>query len=109
MPLDFSGVTVSGPLVSLDDTKTFLRITDTDHDADVSRVFDAAQETILRYLGPAGDATWDDTTAPRAVVHAILLLTGHLYEHRGDDLAPDAAVWTAIANLLGRHRDPTLG
>jgi len=109
MPLTFSWVTIATPLVPLADVKTFLRISDTDHDADVSRVFDGAQETILAYLGAAGDATWTDTTVPRAVAHAILLLTGHYYEHRGDDLAPDAAVWTAIANLLGRHRDPTLG
>ena len=108
MPLEFSRVTVAGPLVLLPDVKAFLRVTDTDHDGDIQQMFDTAQETILAYLTVAGDASWDDTTVPRAVRHAILLYTGHLYEHRGDDMAPDGAVWSAIANLLGRHRDPAL-
>ena len=45
-----------------------------------------AEEAVLAYLGPAADATWTPATAPVAVKHAILLLTTHYYEHRGDDL-----------------------
>jgi hypothetical protein len=46
------------------------------------------------------------------VKHAILLLTVHYYEHRGDDLGqnrPDEAViWKELRNLLGQYRDPAL-
>lgn len=106
------------PLVTLDDAKLFLRITDSDHDADVTALRDAAQEAIVAYLGGANlDPTWTDATAPRAVVQAVKLLLGHYYEHRGDDVAGvglrqtltvDDALWSAVQNLLGRHRDPTL-
>lgn len=106
------------PLLTLDDAKMFLRIQDTDHDDDVTAARDAAQEAIVAYIGGDSlDPTWTDATAPRAVVQAIRILLGHYYEHRGDDLAGvglrqtitiDDAVWSAITNLLGRHRDPTL-
>lgn len=119
MPLTFSWQqnTPAVPLVTLDDAKTYLRISDTDHDADVTAIRDTAQEAIVAYIGAAADPTWTDATAPRAVVHAIKLLLGHYYEHRGDDLAGvglrqtitmDDAVWSAISNLLGRHHDPTI-
>ena len=116
MPLEFSRVTAIGQLVPAAEMKAHLRITDTLHDADVLAVSTAAQEAILAYLTTAGDATWTDQTAPLAVKHAIKLLTTHYYEHRGDDMdpqqsggTPDEKVWGAIRELLGRHRDPTLG
>ena len=116
MPLEFSRVTVAGPLVLLPAIKAHLRLTDTAHDGEAQATFDRAQDAILAYLTTAGDATWTDTTVPLSVAHAILLLTTHYYEHRGDDMdpqqsggTPDAKVWEAIRELLGRHRDPTLG
>ena len=115
MALDFSRVTVAGPLVSLVEAKQQLRIQDSDHDADVTAKMDAAQEAILAYLTTAGDETWDGTTVPKAVKQAILILLTHLYEHRGDDMSPtatgttpDADVWAAIGRLLALYRDPTL-
>ncbi len=120
MPLTFSwsDQLPAAPLLSLDDAKVFLRITDTDHDLDVTALRDAAQEAVLAYMGGAAiDPTWTDATAPRAVVHAIKLLLGHYSEHRGDDavgvglrelVTQDDAVWGAIRNLLGRHMDPTI-
>lgn len=115
MPLDFSRVTIAVPLVPLADVRTHLRIRDTDHDAEIQSTYDAAQEVIIAFLKAAADATWTATTAPRAVKHAILLLTTHYYEHRGDDMrptdsgsTPDEDVWTAIGRLLALYRDPTL-
>jgi Phage gp6-like head-tail connector protein len=115
MPLTFSTVTVAGPLVSLDEMKQHLRITDTASDADVTAIRDAAQEAILAYLTTAGDATWTELTAPKRVVHAIKLLATNYYEHRGDDMSPsmsgaqpDTEVWAAITRLLAICRDPTL-
>jgi hypothetical protein len=47
-----------------------------------------------------------------AVKHAILLLTVHYYEHRGDDLGPnrpdEAVIWKELRNLLAMYRDPAL-
>jgi hypothetical protein len=114
-PLDFSRVTLAGPLWTVDEVKPHLRIRDADHDADIGQKLDAAEEAIVAYLKTAADPTWDADTAPLAVKHAVLLLTTHLYEHRGDDMnpsasgsTPDADVWAAIGRLLAMYRDPTL-
>jgi len=113
MALTFSRVTLAGPLWTVEEVKALqLRITDAAQDADVQEKLDAAQEAVLAYLGPAGDETWTPTTAPKAVKHAVLLLTVHYYEHRGDDLGqlrPDEAViWKELRNLLAMYRDPAL-
>lgn len=115
MPLDFSRVTIPVALVPIADVKDHLRIRDEDHNAEVARVYDAAQEAVVAFLKSAADETWTASTAPRAVKHAILLLTTHYYEHRGDDMnptdsgsTPDEDVWTAIGRLLAMYRDPTL-
>jgi Phage gp6-like head-tail connector protein len=115
MTLDFSRVVIAAPLVSLATVKFHLRVTDALHDADIAQKAKAAQDRITAYLTTAADATWTETTVPTPVAHAILLLTTHWYEHRGDDMAPsasgstpDADVWKAIENLLAFYRDPTL-
>lgn len=113
MTLTFSRVTLAGPLWTVAEVKAIqLRITDAAHDSDVEEKLGTAQEAVLAYLGPAGDASWTPETAPLAVKHAILLLTVHYYEHRGDDLGqarPDEAViWKELRNLLGQYRDPAL-
>jgi hypothetical protein len=98
-------------LVTLATAKTHLRITDSDHDVDVQMKADQATDAIVDYLGPKADPAWDETTVPGRVQAAILLLTAQLYEHRGEDLAPDAvdeAVWDAIRRLLMRIRDPVI-
>jgi hypothetical protein len=115
MPLDFSGVVISTPLVSLEDAKRHLRITGTDDDDDISEKVRTAQMAVLRYLTTAGDATWDATTVPDDVKGAILLLTANYWRYRGDDIigaadgsAPDATTWDAVGRLLAFRRDPTL-
>lgn len=109
MTLTFSRVTLAAPLWTVDEAKVHLHITGTDHDADITQKRDAAQEAILAFLGPAGDATWTAATAPQAVKHAIHLLTAQLYDHRGDDDSDSfTKVWAAIVELLGPYRDPTV-
>lgn len=113
MTLTFSRVTLAGPLWTVAEVKAIqLRITDAAHDEDVEEKLATAEEAVLAYLGPAADATWTPTTAPVAVKHAILLLTVHYYEHRGDDFGnqrPDEAViWKELRNLLAMYRDPAL-
>jgi uncharacterized phage protein (predicted DNA packaging) len=114
MPLEFSRVTISTPLVPLDEMKIYLRITDTDHDDDVKAMSAEAQDAILAYLMTGADATWTPTTAPLSILKAIKLLTYHFYENRGaivedkPDADVDGKVREALANLLSPFRDPTL-
>lgn len=114
MTLEYSRVTLP-PLWTVADVKTVqLRIRDTAHDAEIAEKLDTAQEAILAYLALAADPTWTAATAPKAVKHAILLVTTHYYEHRGDDMnvagagATDEALWQAVGRLLSMYRDPTL-
>lgn len=95
-------------VVTLAQAKTHLRITDTDHDADIQAKVDQADGIIRNYLKSQNDAAWTDETAPKAVQSATLLMVGHLFEHRGDDMDPDESLWKAIERLLMRYRDPAL-
>jgi Phage gp6-like head-tail connector protein len=115
MPLGFTHVVVAGPLVTMAEIKDQLRVHDTLHDADITAKNEAAQDAILAYLTTGADATWTPATVPKPVKQAILVLTTHLYEHRGDDMnptasgsTPDRDVWEGIARLLWMYRDPTL-
>jgi hypothetical protein len=95
-------------LVTLAQAKTHLRITDADHDVDIQAKVDQADGIIRNYLKAQNVAAWDETTAPKAVQAAALLMVGHLFEHRGDDMEPDETLWKAIERLLIRYRDPAL-
>jgi len=114
MALDYSRVTLAGPLWTVAEAKALaLNITDAAHDEVVAQKLETAQEQILAYLGPAADETWTPTTAPKAVKNAILLLTVHYYEHRGDDLGPSrptvAVIWNELREALKSYRDPAMG
>jgi hypothetical protein len=110
---------MAATLVTLAQAKVQLRIpaADTDSDADVQAHLDHAEAAILDYLNAtawwrAVTVVWTAGTVPGQVTAAILLLTGHLYAHRGDDFetstSADLAVWQAIERLLARTRDPVL-
>lgn len=105
MALDFSHVPITVPLVSLMTAKAHLKVTDTYHDADITQKTAAAQDAVIRWLGPAVDATWTESTLPKMHTHAILLLLEGLYEHDEDKIK---AAWEVIGTLLGTSRDPTL-
>jgi len=99
-------------LVQLADAKVHLHVTDPARDVEIQGKADHASAVIVDYLKEQADPAWTADTAPLVVQAAVLLMLGHLWEHRGDDLeAPtgsDAAVWEAIARLLMRMRDPAL-
>lgn len=105
MTQTFSRVTLP-PLWTVDQAKVHLRITSTADDADIAQKLAAAQEAILSYLAAAADPAWTAETAPRAVTHAIHLLTAAFYEDRGDGEQPDP--WPKIYALLAAYRDPTV-
>jgi hypothetical protein len=104
-PLAFSRVTLP-PLWTVDQAKVHLHITGTAHDADIQQKLDTAQEAILAYLGVAADPAWTAGSAPKAVTHAIHMLTAYYYEDRGDSTLPDP--WPKIYELLGCYRDPVV-
>lgn len=58
--------------------------------------------------GGVAATPWTDATVPFQVQSAILLVLTHLYERRGDDMAPDSALWEAVGRLLVRSRDPAV-
>lgn len=99
-------------LISLDTAKAHLGVTGTDDDALVTNKTDEATAIILDYLAPRNKAAdgsdWTEATLPKVVQSAIEIMLTHLYEHRGDDMQPDEAVWKAIERLLMRSRDPAL-
>jgi len=99
-------------LVTMAVAKDHLRITDTAHDPDVTQKLAAASSSIRDYLKGRNDPTWTPDTAPPWIQAAVLLLLAHLYEHRGDEFGAaadnDDRVWSAIANLCRRSRDPAL-
>jgi hypothetical protein len=105
--LEYSRVTLP-PLWTLDQAKVHLHITGTAHDADIQQKLDTAQEAILSYLNLAADVTWTAATAPKAVTHAILLLTGYYYDLDRGDRPETPSPWPKIYDLLGAYRDPTV-
>lgn len=104
-PPGFSRVTLP-PLWTVDQAKVHLHLTGTAFDADVQQKLDTAQEAILSYLNLFADETWTSATAPKAVTHAILLLTAFYYMDRGDGSIPNP--WPKIYDLLAAYRDPTV-
>lgn len=110
MALSFSHVAITVPLVSLPDAKQHLRITGTASDAEVTAKLAAAQAQVIAKLGAAADATWTETTTPRDVRHAILILLDAFYERRGGDEANDTLrkALETVDLLVSLHRDPTL-
>ena len=87
MTLWYSRVSPAGPLLTLAEAKAHLRIVDTDtaHDADITAKLAAAEEHVFANLGAAADPSWDATSAPRMVRHAVLILLDAFYERRGGD------------------------
>lgn len=58
--------------------------------------------------GTVTNSVWTDTTVPRPIRSAILLVLGHLWEHRGDDMRMDESLWEAVERICVRFRDPAL-
>jgi hypothetical protein len=92
--------------VSIGQAKDHLGVTLEDSDPDLHLKITQASAIILDYLKSRGDAAWTEDNAPGPVQAATLLMLGHLYEHRGDDMKTDADLWEAIRRLLERSRDP---
>ena len=100
-------------LVTLSQAKDHLRVRDDDSNADIQLKAEQASATILDRCNSTAwwraiTTTWTDATVPASVQAAVLVLLSHLYEHRGDDMAADAALWEAIDRLIAMKKDPVL-
>jgi hypothetical protein len=99
------------PLVDQNTAAYHLRLAmplSTEAQADLTAKIQQASDVIRDYLKSGNDPTWA-ASAPPIVQQATLLYLTNLWEHRGDDGAPndsDAACWMAIKRLLLRQRDP---
>lgn len=98
-------------LVELRTAKRHLRLLDTSlDDDDVLIKIDQASGIVLTYLKSQAVSGWSDGSVdvPPNIQAAVLIVLGHLYEHRGEDMRLDGPMWDAIKNLLVGFRDPTL-
>lgn len=111
-PLTFTRrVEITTPLISLDDAKEHLTVTDDDHDSKINACVLEAQNIVLDYLQGGADATWTDATLPFPVRAAIYRWLTWLYDDsRGiDERDADAVkVHKAMELLLRRFTDPAL-
>lgn len=109
MTLWYSRVAPAGPLLTLVEAKVHLRIpsTDTASDADISAKLAAAEERVMATLGAAADPSWDATSAPRLVRHAILILLDAFMERRGGDEGGEdlRKALEVVDRLLALYRD----
>ncbi len=98
-------------LVDLDLVKRHLRIFHDDEDAEVGIYRDAAETIVVEYLDrevvAAGEtpATEDGIVVTPAIVAAILLLVGDMYEVREPDQKQEGAMLPrAVRALLAPYR-----
>lgn len=111
-------------IVSLADAKAAAKITTSSEDQILYAYLETAHEWVLDYLNNQIDDSsdewldtiiaWDEDTAPKRVIAAIIITFQYLQRFRGDDdakliPAPTASGLPAMAEaLLSRLRDPTI-
>jgi hypothetical protein len=100
-------------LVTLAVAKAHLRITDPVDDYDIELKAEQATQSVLDRCNSTAywraiTPTWTQTTVPLSVQAAILLVLAHLWEHRGDNMQPDAELWEAVTRLIRLHSDPVI-
>jgi len=92
-------------LVTLDQAKAQLRITDTDSDTELAAMVTSASAIIVGYLKTDTAAAYTVDTVPAHVRTAVLLVLASLYEDREGANDP---VGLAVQSILMRDRDPAL-
>jgi len=95
-------------LITIEQAKQQLRIDYDDQDVDLRMKMEQASEIVVDYLKKPQHG-WTETTAPKPVQAAILLVLTALWDDRtgaggGDYLASNGPV----ARLLARFRDPAI-
>lgn len=83
------------PLLSLAETKLFLRVDDDEEDTLIAGLILTATETVLAHA----DGLLEDDTVPESVRTSALLHVARLYDNREEGAAPVASV-----SLANRYR-----
>ena len=83
------------PLLSLAETKLFLRVDDDEEDTLIAGLILTAAETVLAHA----DGLLEDDTVPESVRTSALLHVARLYDNREEGAAPVASV-----SLANRYR-----
>lgn len=107
-------------LIDLDQAKAHLRITHDAWDDDVQLKLDLAHAVVADYISREDDdwaaeiESWDDESAPKQVIAAVLVQLGELWRFRGDQMDGDQQPlkhgWLSpqVVSLLHRTRDPVV-
>lgn len=114
-------------LVTLDQLKEHMKLgTGTAQDDDLELKLDVAEEMVLDYVGnrigspgvgsawAATVSAWDDSTAPKRVIAAVLQMAAWLVKHTGDEHPDDTPQLDPgdlprdVKMYLWRLKDPAL-
>lgn len=111
-------------LIALDVAKQHLRVEHTDDDDDITLKIEQASEICLDYIKQRGDRVavtdpptpvvpWDETTVPKPVQAAAMMMLSKLYDDRSagqenDERMAIGYLTPAITALLHRFRDPAI-
>jgi hypothetical protein len=103
-------------LITLTAAKGHLRIDTPDGDpgdVDLQLKVDQASALVLDRCNSTAwwraiTPTWTTENLPAGVQAAMLVMLTHVFEHRGDDMTPDAELWAAVDRLIGPRKDPVL-
>ena len=101
-------------LTRLQDVKTQLNILHDDDDDKISLLMDAAEESILAYLGTEGQSGWWDgdlisgQEVPERVRIAVAKLVGIMHWEK-DEYFEFGKLPYPVTSLLYQMRDPALG
>lgn len=68
-------------VLTLQEIKDHLKIDGDEQNAELKRLYDAAEDYVLMYLGQTA-LPWDSNPCPASVKHALLLVIGDLNENR---------------------------
>lgn len=94
-------------IVTLENAKLNLGVTDPAQDDEVQMFADFATAQVLDFLGTRADPAWDETTSPLLVQAAVLQVLTNNFEHRGDEEDEDYQAKNAaiMSRLLMNLRD----
>lgn len=86
---------MADPIITLAETKAFIRVDDDDDDALIQHLIATATETALAHA----DGLEEGDTIPESVRTSALLHVARLYDDRASEAVPQAA-----ATLANRYR-----
>jgi hypothetical protein len=95
-------------LVTLEQAKAHLRVTDDDSNDEIGLKATLASEIVLNYVTHADKDEWTDSSVPGSVQASVFLVLTDLWDHRGGGDDEEVFLSSAVKSLLRRYRDPPL-